>query len=212
VRTTGDRGHVIVTALLAAALALAAAGCSAAPAAVPVLQPGLPGEPNRVPSAADVERAVAPQPPNDADVLFMQMMVPHHQQALDMSALVAERAESPQVHGLAERITTTQRGEIAVMESWLDRNAAHAGHGGHHAHDGMPGMATAEQVAALTAARGAEFDRLFLELMIAHHGGAVTMATGVLTSGSALEVEQLATDVVTEQTAEISRMRRILGA
>jgi uncharacterized protein (DUF305 family) len=212
VRTAGDRGRIVVTALLAAALAAGPTGCSTAPAAPPVLQPGLPGEPNRVPSAQEVERAVAPEPPNDADVMFMRMMVPHHRQALDMSALVAEWAESPRVRGLAERITATQGGEIAVMEGWLGRHAGHAAHGGHHAHEGMPGTATAEQIAALTAARGAEFDRMYLELMIAHHGGAVTMATDVLTSGSALDVEQLATDVVTEQTVEISRMRRLLGA
>lgn len=208
---TGDRRRAVGGAVVGALAALLL-GCSAAP---PTLQPGAPGEPNRVPSAQDVARA-APQPPNDADVRYMQMMVPHHRQALDMSALVADRSDSSQVRGLAERILVTQGGEIAVMEAWLAGHGApaeHGDHGGHgDTHARMPGMAGAEQVAALTAARGPEFDRLFLELMIAHHGGAATMATEVLTSGVAVDVELIATDVLAEQTVEIARMRRLSGA
>ncbi|MFB4315458.1 DUF305 domain-containing protein [Actinomadura sp. 21ATH] len=203
------------------------AGCSgdpegkAAPSAT-VIQPGRPGEPNRT----AVKGPATPAPPTEAEVRFVEMMIPHHQQALEMSALAPGRAESAQVKSLAERIKAGQGAEIGAMRAWLQRNGRTAtsgqgGHGGHGAHGrpsagagghaGMPGMATPDQLARLKATRGTEFDRLFLTLMITHHQGALTMAEGALDKGTDVVVQELARDVQSGQQAEINRMRALLS-
>nr|BFF00745.1 hypothetical protein GCM10020241_24200 [Streptoalloteichus tenebrarius] len=138
------------------------------------------------------------------------MMITHHRQALDMAALAPQRAGDEQVRGLAARISDAQGPEIAAMRAWLERTGQAEQHGGHD-HASMPGMATPEQLAALRAASGGEFDRQFLRLMIAHHEGAVTMATDVLTRGVDVFVQEMAQDVIATQTAEITRMRALLG-
>ncbi|MFD9908876.1 DUF305 domain-containing protein, partial [Streptomyces sp. NPDC059063] len=157
--------------------------------------------------------------PNSADFAYVEKMIPHHAQALEMTRLVPKRAKSPKVKRLADRITAAQKPEIGAMERWLKtygkkggkggKGAAtgQPGHGGHHDHAGMPGMATAAQLKQLRAAKGKAFDELFLKLMITHHSGAVTMATDALSEGNNLLVEEMANDVVAQQTAEINRMR-----
>ncbi|MGW5680454.1 DUF305 domain-containing protein [Nonomuraea sp. NPDC003754] len=177
----------------------------------PVLAPGKPGEPARTLSPAEAATAVPAPTANAADVTFMQDMIIHHRQALDMAILAPTRAQSEKLKGLASRIKDAQAPEIQYMTTWLQEQgqkvpAHHAGHAT------MPGMATPEQMEALKAASGAAFDKLFLELMIAHHSGAITMSTKQLTEGSHQRISELATDIGAEQTAEIRRMREMQAA
>lgn len=172
------------------------------------------------PAAAQQPPAVTAQPVHsDADVRFIQGMIPHHQQALEMAALVPARTAREDLRRMAERITVSQQDEIATMERWLRARGqsppaadAHHGHGaGGHAH--MPGMATPEEMAALAASRGAEFDRRFLELMIRHHEGALVMVAELFASpgaGQASEIFGIASEVDADQRMEIDRMRMLL--
>ncbi|MGW7356741.1 DUF305 domain-containing protein [Streptomyces sp. NPDC054802] len=171
-----------------------------------VLVPGKPGEPARTLSAEEAAKAVPDDSPNSADFGYARMMIEHHEQALVMTALVPERAESAQVKRLAERIAAAQRPEIDAMRGWLTNNGGDKGTGGHD-HGAMPGMATDAQLKQLRAADGRAFDELFLKLMITHHQGAVTMAAEVLSDGNNVQVEEMANDVIAQQTAEIGRMR-----
>ncbi|MFD4198095.1 DUF305 domain-containing protein [Amycolatopsis thermoflava] len=208
------RGFVVGTLLAAAVLASA---CSAEPEAPPVVVPGAPGEPARTLPADEASSAVPANRHNDADVSYAQRMIMHHQQAIRMGELAPARAAREDVKGLAARITATQAPEITSMTAWLRQRGLevpgeHAGHHGSHAEHGpMPGMATEEQLAALAAATGPEFDRMFLQLMTAHHEGAITMATEVLGAGSDVFVEEMATDVIASQSDEVTRMRSMAG-
>ncbi len=148
----------------------------------------------------------------DADVMFAQMMIPHHEQAVVMSDLALDpaRGASPEVVALAERIRGAQAPEIEQMRAWLD--AEDAGMGGDHSgHGGMEGMLSDEQIATLGAAEGADFDRLFLEGMIAHHEGAVAMAEDVKANGDDPELTALADQIIAAQEQEIAEMRALLG-
>ncbi|MEV6614740.1 DUF305 domain-containing protein [Streptomyces sp. NPDC051051] len=206
--------------LAAAALfALALTGCdsgsdsgSGAAAGPSVIVPGKPGEANRTLSAQDAaEQRVDDDTPNSADIDFARTMIEHHRQALEMTGLAAERGESAKVKALASRITAAQGPEIEAMESWLatyDKDGS--GAGGGHGHAAMPGMATEAQLKKLRAASGKAFDQLFLTLMITHHEGAITMAADVKAQGNNVRIEEMADDVVAEQTTEITRMRAML--
>ncbi|MEU0469209.1 MULTISPECIES: DUF305 domain-containing protein [unclassified Amycolatopsis] len=205
------RGFVVGTLLAAAVLASA---CAAEPEAPPVVVPGAPGEPARTLPADEAGSAVPANRHNDADVSYAQRMIMHHQQAIRMGELAPARAAREDVKGLAARITATQAPEITSMTAWLRQRGLevpgeHAGH--HGSHGPMPGMATEEQLAALAAASGPEFDRMFLQLMTAHHEGAITMATEVLSAGSDVFVEEMATDVIASQSDEVTRMRSMAG-
>ncbi|MBE3008984.1 DUF305 domain-containing protein [Microbispora sp. NEAU-D428] len=183
---------------------------SAPVSTAPVIAPGRPGEEARTLSPAEAATAVPSPTINAADVRYVQDMIVHHRQALDMAALAPSRASSAKLKALAARIHDVQEPEIRGMTTWLEQERLPRPD--HHAdHQDMPGMATPEQMTALRAASGAEFDSLFLQMMVAHHEGAITMATRVLTEGSHLTVEQWATDVIAEQTAEIRRMREMQG-
>ena len=186
----------------------------------PIVQPGAPGQASRTLEARDAAR-VSDNRYSDDDVAFMQGMIPHHQQAVEMANLVADRTNTPEIVDLAGRIRASQDDEIAFMRNWLtERGEAvpaaadpHAGHGaGHDAHAGhstMAGMATPEQMAALAASSGSDFDRMFLDLMIRHHAGAITMVERLLARpGSAYEPElfQFVNDINSEQQAEIRIM------
>lgn len=210
----------LATASLAALAAFALAGCtsdsdgdakSPASSGPSVLVPGLPGEENRTLSA---EEAAAEQAqddtPNAADVSYVRKMIEHHEQAVVMAELAPEQAKSAQVKGLAERIKAAQAPEIGAMRGWLETHGKDEGQGekgSGHDHAAMPGMATEAQLRQLRAARGEDFDTLFLRLMIAHHEGAITMATEVKGQGNNIQVEEMADDVVAQQTSEITRMR-----
>ncbi len=171
-----------------------------------ILQPGRPGEDNRT---LPPDATVPSVPFNDADASFMQMMIPHHAQALEMSELARTRASSDAVRSLARRIHGAQGPEIRSMSSWLamrDQTVPgpddHAGHGA----GSMAGMLTERQMAELEEARGADFDALYLAGMIQHHRGAVDMAGEELEAGSDLLALELAADISTGQLAEIRRM------
>ena len=158
-----------------------------------------------------------------ADVAFMQGMIAHHAQAVEMAALVAARSARPDMQLLAQRIDVSQRDEIATMQRWLRsrHQEVPAFDGGHEHHDStahsmlMPGMLTPEQMSKLDAARGPDFDRLFLTFMIQHHQGAITMVDQLFATpgaGQELYVFRFASDVNADQTTEIDRMRLMLGA
>ncbi|WP_280486475.1 DUF305 domain-containing protein [Nocardia farcinica] len=151
---------------------------------------------------------------NDADVAFAQEMIPHHRQAVEMAALVPERSTDPRVRDLAARIQQAQDPEIATMTGWLQSWGAPVDSGGHagmgHGDMSMPGMMTDEQMAQLQAARGAEFDRMWLTMMIAHHEGAVQMSRTELAQGADPAAKALAQQIIDGQQAEIDQMRGLL--
>ena len=149
----------------------------------------------------------------EADVLFMQGMIAHHAQAIHMSRLAAERGANPRVLRFARKIDQSQAGEIVLMQQWLRANGQAAPDTSSWRRMTMAGMLTAEQLAALAAARGAAFDRLFLTGMIRHHEGALRMVADLLATPRAaqdVDVSVLANDVETTQTAEIAVMRQML--
>ncbi|MET7325588.1 DUF305 domain-containing protein [Streptomyces sp. NPDC005549] len=207
----------LVTASLTALAVLGLGACdsgsdsgSAAAAGPSVIAPGKPGEGNRTLSAEEAGKHRADDDsPNSADVSYARMMIQHHTQALEMTELAPEHAESGQVKKLAERITAAQGPEIKSMEGWLGTHGEEVTGGGHE-HAAMPGMATEAQLKKLRAAEGKAFDQLFLTLMITHHEGAISMATDVKSEGNNVLIEEMADDVVAQQTSEISRMRAML--
>lgn len=154
-----------------------------------------------------------------ADAQFVTGMIPHHAQAILMSGWAFSNDASAEIRTLAGRITNAQQDEILIMRNWLlDRRQPlpddEAAAGGHHHHHG-PGMLSAEELARLQAARGEEFDRLFLQFMIRHHQGAVTMVQALFAqdgTGQDDTIFKLASDINVDQTTEINRMQRMLAA
>jgi uncharacterized protein (DUF305 family) len=202
------------------ALGLLATAGGAAAQNVPILQPGAPGKATRQLTPQEAVRVAETRFSPD-DVRYMQGMIHHHHQAVQMAALVKDRTSRQELLDVAGRITASQADEIKFMQNWLrergqDAPDPGAGHGA-HAHGamaGMEGMATPEQMAALAAATGPEFERLFLERMIAHHAGAITMTEKLLKQpGSAHDpvLENFTTEVTTEQKAEIGKMSTVLA-
>jgi uncharacterized protein (DUF305 family) len=163
--------------VLASVPAMSCRSSESASARPQIIQPGAPGQASRVvdaAAAADLSRVAF----TAADVRFMQGMIGHHAQALDMTALVPAHSSSDAIRKLAQRIAISQADEIKMMQEWLTRRGQKVpGEHAHHAPGAplMPGMLTAEDMARLAQAKGPEFDRLFLEFMIRHHEGALTM-------------------------------------
>jgi uncharacterized protein (DUF305 family) len=178
---------------------------------VRTVQPGAPGEPSRVVTSSPV---AAPKH-TAADVAFMQGMIGHHAQAIEMVALLKTRTQSEDMRLLGLRVEVSQNDEIKMMQTWLrERGESVPAEHAHHMAGAklMPGMLTEEQMSRLSAARGVEFDKLFLELMIQHHEGALTMVKELMaTPGAAQESNLFAfvSDVEADQSAEITRMRRM---
>lgn len=198
----------------------AAATAAPSPTGTPVreLLPGRPGDPART-ASGPVEVDVPGW--SHADLAFLQMMVPHHRQALEMAALAPDRAASPAVLALAERIEAAQAPEILLMSGWLtDRGVEVPQAGddpamwdhGAHGHDGMVGMLEPEELADLAGASAEEFDRLFLAGMVRHHEGAVQMARDALAGATDPRIVELAEDVNAGQAAEVVRMQRLLAS
>ncbi|MFE5594761.1 DUF305 domain-containing protein [Streptomyces sp. NPDC056549] len=154
--------------------------------------------------------AGAPGAFNDADVMFAQMMIPHHEQALEMAELAAGRAEDPEVKKLVAAIEQAQDPEIRKMRAWLKGWGRPESADGHGAGHGMSGMMSDQDMKDLAAARGKAFDRKFAELMIAHHDGAVTMAKDEQKNGRNATARKLADDVVRTQSAEVAQLRKVL--
>lgn len=177
-----------------------------------------PPEPTRLtaPPETFTEPPITPEPTPEftiVDSMFSQMMIPHHEQALEMSALVPDRAAAPEVVALAAEIEAAQGPEIEQMRGWLQEWGLETDIDleEHEDHLGMEGMLTDEEMAALAAASGAEFDRLWLEGMIRHHEGAIVMAETQAASGIHEPSRALAEEIILSQRAEITRMRAMLG-
>ncbi|MBZ5605829.1 MAG: DUF305 domain-containing protein [Acidobacteriia bacterium] len=206
------------------AVALLSAGAAAV--GQTIVQPGAPGAASKILPASSVK--VAPPPIYQADTDFMQGMIHHHSQAVEMVDLLRKYGRSKDVKKLGERIRISQTDEIRFMQSWLrDRGKAvpmmhdmskmdHASMAGMMdmaSMPPMPGMLTPEQMKALRKARGAQFDHLFLTGMIQHHTGALTMVDDLFSSpgaGQDTQLYEFATDVDNTQTAEINIMKGLL--
>jgi uncharacterized protein (DUF305 family) len=195
---------------------LLSAAAAAAQQSAPIVEPGAPGQPSRILSESTVR--IPPKPPFRADIEFMQGMIMHHSQAVEMVALLRTRGKSPILKSFGEKISVSQTDEIGFMERWLDsRGQPITMQMNMSAADMknmlMPGMLTPEQMKALTKARGAQFDHLFLTGMIQHHGGALTMVDELFKTPGAGQDPVLfdfATDIDNTQTAEIKIMRGML--
>lgn len=144
---------------------------------------------------------------SSSDIMFAQMMIPHHQQAIDMSLLAQTRTTNPDVLALADTIRSAQGPEIDQMSRWLT-NAGAPMDMGHSMH--MDGVLSDDDMSALDRASGAEFDRLFLEGMIGHHQGAIAMANMIVDSANP-EVATLGKNILTSQSQEIELMKRLLN-
>jgi len=201
-------------------LILAAASCSRTTTIAPgppIVQPGAPGEATRV-IAVEEATDLSQVQYTAADVRFMQGMIGHHAQALEMAALLPSRTSREAMTLLARRIEVSQADEIAMMQDWLKRRGEplpdpHA----HHAHGAalMPGMLTPEEMGRLANAKGVAFDRLFLEFMIKHHEGALVMVKELFATpraGQEAEIFAFASDVDADQRMEIDRMGAMLAA
>jgi uncharacterized protein (DUF305 family) len=150
---------------------------------------------------------------NDADVTFAQGMIPHHEQAVEMAQMAQGRAADPRVLDLASRIEAAQQPEIDTLTSWLKEWGVEDSGTGGMDHGGMDhggGMMSEEDMNALMAASGAEFDRLFLEQMIEHHTGAVDMAMTESAEGQNLDAIAMAETIRDTQNAEIAEMNQLL--
>ena len=203
----------IATRLWGLGAVVAIAACSAAGGPPPGATPPAGSSTDPVARADSVRNSHVP-----ADVGFMTDMIHHHAQALAMARMAPTHGASGAIQVLAERIIVGQNDEIALMQRWLhDRgepvpDPAGGAHDGAHATH-MPGMLTQEQLEELDAARGAEFDQLFLTFMIQHHQGALTMVEQLFGTYGAAQgdaVFKIASDIGADQTSEIDRMRSML--
>ena len=189
------------------------------PATPVVVQPGAPGKPTK--ALPPTTRGTLP-PASPADAQFMQGMIMHHAQAVEMTALIESHTENKDLMSLGARISRSQSDEIKFMRRWLSSRGqpiSQATHDMRHmnmSHESMalmPGMLTSEQMEALRKAKGEEFDYLFLKGMIQHHGGALTMVKDLFdTAGAGQDAElfNFATDVESGQRAEIRIMENML--
>ncbi|QDH73241.1 DUF305 domain-containing protein [Brevundimonas sp. M20] len=215
---------------------IATAALLAPQSAPPIFQPGAPGQPSRV-ITADQALALARTSYTAEDVQFMQHMIVHHAQAVEMVALLETQGENSRVKLLGRRIALSQEAEMELMRSWLiardqstEMQTDHSGHGmghgsmDHSAHAGhamapsetplMPGMLSPAQMARLAAARGNAFDRLFLTGMIQHHQGAIDMVADLLEhpdAGRDTLLSDFTNSVVADQSTEILRMQSLLS-
>jgi uncharacterized protein (DUF305 family) len=209
--------------LVCAALLSMAAAFGQTPAqpdqSVPLVQPGAPGKPEKILTEATTV-GTGPQRPTDADVKFMQGMIMHHNQAVEMVALMPGRTKNPKVLALGQRISISQTDEMKFMKRWLtyrDQPLTEMGDmpGMEHMEMPlMPGMLTPKQMDALKKSSGAKFDQLFLTGMIQHHGGALTMVNELFDTPSAAQDMQLfdfTADIGVTQQGEIDAMRNMLA-
>ena len=186
------------------------------PPGPPIVQPGAPGKSSRI-IAADEARDLSRVQYTAADVRFMQGMISHHAQALEMTALIASRSAREDMRKLGLRIELSQADEIEMMQGWLRarRQEAPDVHA-HHAHGAtlMPGMLTPEEMGRLAGVKDTAFDGLFLELMIKHHQGALIMVEDLLSqpgAGQDSDIFAFTSDITADQSMEIARMGGMLA-
>jgi len=202
------RTRVLTAAAVVATAAAVAAGCSGGDDMA-----NMPG--HGTPPSADQQQAPGQAAHNQADVTFTQGMIPHHQQAIEMSRMAADRAQSPEVKKLAEQIQAAQDPEIekltACLQSWgvgAPSGMPGMDHGGHGGSGG--GMMSPEEMNQLGQSSGSEFDQAFLSMMIKHHEGAIEMARTELSAGQFPEAKQMAQQIIDTQQAEIDTMKQLL--
>ncbi len=210
------RSHWIFAFLLTLAASSRARAFQEPAPPAPIVQPGPPGAASRNISADEATNLSGVQY-TAADVEFMQGMISHHAQALEMTELLASRTESEVMRKLALRIELSQADEIQMMQNWLSARGekvtdvhAHHAEGAHL----MPGMLTREEMASLQEARGTAFDGLFLELMIKHHQGALIMVEDLLSkpgAGQDSDIFAFISDINADQSMEIDRMAAMLA-
>lgn len=197
--------HIIPSAVLAAAGLLITA-CGSTDAATHDITSMSP-----TPATSSAPATSAAADHNDQDVIFAQMMIPHHRQALDMAELAETRASSAEVKKLAKQIEAAQDPEIQTMSGWLTSWGVQVpGEDDMHMDHGMPGMMSGEDMKKLEGLSGAAFDKAFLEMMIQHHEGAITMAKAEQSNGAYEPAKQLAASIIAGQSAEITTMKRLL--
>jgi len=212
--------------LLAAALVVgyaAVAGCSGAGSAPPPEgHAHLPGQGDHTHATPTKPGSSATATPdwNHDDVSYLQMMIPHHGQALDLAELAATRAADPRVRALAARTEAARGPEVWLMAGWLAERGIdvpspdedpHEYDHGEHGHHPMRGLLAADDLAALADAEGPAFDRLFLDELLRHQRGAIAMADDVLATGTDPRAAEIATEVRAGQRAEVARMERLLA-
>lgn len=191
---------VLSTTALAAVIALA--GCSTGTGDT------MPGMDHNTSATTGTPAATAVGEHNSADTMFAQMMLPHHEQAVEMSDIMLTKTGlDPKIETLARDIKAAQAPEIQKMTSWLTGWAEPTAMAGNH---GMEGMMSAADLDKLTAAQGAEASKLFLTQMIAHHEGAVDMARTEVTDGKNADAVDLAKSIVSSQESEITQMKDLL--
>ena len=221
--------RLLAAGAVAVAVLLASAACTGEPettpaaegTAPPVLKPGRPGEPNATVQAPSTPAASATA--SAEDVRFVSDMVVHHAQAIVMADLVDGRLVGTDVAALASRIRAEQGPEIQAMATWLRSRgqevppeaddpslAAHAGHAGMAGMSEMPGMAEPAELDALAAASGKDLDRRFLELMIRHHRGALTMVDGHAGAAADEQVQELSAEISVVQAKQVSQLQGML--
>lgn len=171
---------------------------------------GMSGMGSSAPATSSSDAATAEF--NDADVTFATEMIPHHRQAVEMADLAESRAESPEVQKLAQTIKNAQDPEIETMTGWLEDwgKPVPQDMSGMDMSGSMPGMMSMDDMAKLEKASGAEFDQMFLTMMIGHHQGAIEMAQAEQANGASPAAIQLAKDIEAAQAAEITTMRDLL--
>ena len=231
------RTRILISAAVAAsALALTACADSGDdPAAAPTSSAGAGAESGTsaesgAPAESDSDAPAEAGEPTAADVMFSRMMIPHHEQAIEMSDIILAKPDIPaDVTALAEKIKAEQGPEIEQMEAWLDEwdqptgpRDGHGGHGGGSQGDGgmnmgedmsmMGGMLSADELQQLSDAEGTDAVRRFLEQMIAHHEGAIDMARGEVADGGYQPTIDLARSIIDTQQREIATMRDMLSA
>ena len=205
-----------VLAVLLLAAASAGCGASGAGSSPPIVQPGAPGQESKV-VGAEQARDLSKVQFTPAYVKFMQGMIHHHAQAIDMVKLLNTRSASEDMKRFALRIELSQDDEIKMMRRWLEvRGQDVPGEHAHHMPGAplMPGMLSKDEMDRLAAAKGPEFDRLFLEGMIKHHAGAITMVQELFATpgaGQDSEIYAFASDVDADQRMEIERMGAMLA-
>jgi uncharacterized protein (DUF305 family) len=202
-----NRTTMVRRALLAGAAALTTLGLAAACGGMGSMDHGGSAQPTTSSSSGKAH--------NDADVTFAQMMIPHHQQAVEMATLAETRASDPEIKQIAAKIKAAQAPEITTLTGWLTAwgmpTAQAGGHNMPGMSTGMPGMMSDAEMADLKAATGADFDRMFARMMIAHHNGAIQSATDEQANGSDAQAKALAAAIKQTQTTEVATLQAILN-
>jgi uncharacterized protein (DUF305 family) len=214
-----QRRLTLTSALAAGALAVVLTGCGSGDHDMSTMPAGSATSPAAGASGAKAAGPAAPGPRNDADIAFATGMIPHHAQAVQMADLALQRGVRREVKDLAAAVKAAQGPEITQLSGWLSgwgkpvpaTDGSMSMDHGAGGHGGMVGMMSDDEMKQLAAATGASFDTLWLQMMIKHHEGAVTMAQTQLAEGENPAVKALAQTIASSQAQEIATMKTLLG-